>query len=105
MRRMKLSLQTGFAGAWLFVRVRIMQLTPALSFFQEGALPLRFRTQHTRRITIAQMLSYVCGFLLAAGTLVGADLSGDWEFSSKYLGDVSYARVTLKIEGGKLTGN
>ena len=43
-------------------------------------------------------------FLLVSGALVGADLSGDWEFAGKYLGDVSYARLTLKLEGAKLTG-
>ena len=45
------------------------------------------------------------GFLFTAGTLAGADVSGDWEFAGKYLSDVSYARVTLEIEGDKLTGH
>ena len=44
-------------------------------------------------------------FLFLAGTVVAADLSGEWEFAGKHLGDVSYARVNLKVEGGKLTGN
>jgi acetamidase/formamidase len=44
-------------------------------------------------------------FLFLAGTVNAADLSGEWEFAGKHLGDVSYARVNLKVEGGKLTGN
>ena len=51
------------------------------------------------------MLFGLGSLLFAAGTLVAADLSGDWEFAGNYLGDISYARVTLKVEGGKLTGN
>jgi len=46
----------------------------------------------------------VCGFLLAS-TAAAADLSGEWEFAGKDLGDVSYARVVLKIQDGKLSGN
>jgi hypothetical protein len=37
--------------------------------------------------------------------LFAADISGDWEFAGKYLGDTSYARINLKREGDKLTGN
>jgi len=51
------------------------------------------------------MFCRLCSLLFAAGTLVAADVSGDWELASTYLGDVSYAHVTLKIEGGKLTGS
>ena len=42
---------------------------------------------------------------LAASSALGADLAGEWEFATKYLGEVSYARVTLKADGEKLTGN
>jgi len=42
--------------------------------------------------------------LLAASTTLAADISGDWEFAAKTLGDTIYARVTLKTEGNKLTG-
>ena len=59
----------------------------------------------TPAISISGMFYRLCSLLLAAGTVAAADVSGDWEFASKYLGDVSYARVTLKIEGGKLTGS
>src|SRR5262245_8342848 len=43
--------------------------------------------------------------VLAANKLFAADVSGDWEFTGKYLNDPSYARVNLKTEDGKLTGN
>jgi len=42
--------------------------------------------------------------LLTGATVAAADISGDWEFAGNYLGDVSYARLTLKEGGGKLTG-
>src|SRR5215510_11547178 len=42
--------------------------------------------------------------LLVANTLSAADVTGDWEFTAKILNDLSYARVTLKAEGDKLTG-
>jgi acetamidase/formamidase len=45
-------------------------------------------------------------FLLFANTtLFGTDISGDWEFAGKYLGEVSYSRITFKVEGDQLTGN
>jgi acetamidase/formamidase len=44
------------------------------------------------------------GFLWARGALSAAEVSGDWELAGKYLGDVYYARMSLKIEGDKLTG-
>jgi amidase len=48
----------------------------------------------------------LCTLVLgAAGSLFASDLTGDWEFSSKYLGDVTYARVTLQAKGEKLTGS
>jgi acetamidase/formamidase len=43
--------------------------------------------------------------LFSAGTLFAGDISGDWEFAGKYLGDVNYARVNLKVEGDRITGN
>jgi acetamidase/formamidase len=43
--------------------------------------------------------------LCATGSLWAADLSGDWEYAGRYLGDVSYARVSFKIDGERLTGN
>src|SRR5579862_2399023 len=39
--------------------------------------------------------------LLAAA----ADISGDWEFTARRMGDDSYFRVTLKAEGDKFTGS
>ena len=47
----------------------------------------------------------VLSFLLAATLQSPADASGDWMFTAKVLNDVSYARVTLKAEGEKLSGN
>jgi len=43
--------------------------------------------------------------LLVVNGVSAADVSGDWEFTAKILNDFSYARVTLKAEGDKLTGN
>jgi hypothetical protein len=44
-------------------------------------------------------------FLLAAATAMATDVSGDWEFAAKILGDTSYVRITLKVDGNKLTGS
>jgi amidase len=43
--------------------------------------------------------------LFLAGTASAVEISGDWEFASTYLGDVSYARLSLKVDGQKLSGN
>src|SRR6202049_56455 len=45
------------------------------------------------------------GILLCFLLTLGADVSGDWEFSGKLLGDMTYVRVTLKADGSKLSGN
>jgi amidase len=47
----------------------------------------------------------VLTLLLAATLQSPADVSGDWMFTAKVLNDVNYARVTLKAEGEKLSGN
>jgi acetamidase/formamidase len=47
----------------------------------------------------------VLSLLLAATLQSPTDVSGDWLFTAKVLNDVNYARVTLKIEGEKLSGN
>lgn len=46
----------------------------------------------------------IASFLLATATALAADVSGDWEFAGKLLGDTLYARVSLKANGNKLTG-
>lgn len=38
-------------------------------------------------------------------TLIAGDVSGEWEFAGKNFDDVSYARVTLKTDGDKFSGN
>ena len=43
--------------------------------------------------------------LLGAELLPAADLSGEWEFAATNLNEVRYARVTLKTENQKLSGN
>jgi acetamidase/formamidase len=43
--------------------------------------------------------------LFVTGALLAADVSGDWVLASKYLGDTNYARISLKIDAEKLTGN
>jgi amidase len=79
----------------LYVRKRVLQEAPATVtlFIMKPAITIRLR-----RVLFGSLL-------FAAGTLVAGDLSGEWEFAGKHLGEVSYARVTLKIDGGKLTGN
>ena len=47
----------------------------------------------------------LCSLLMTSGGLVAADPSGDWEFAGKYLGETSYARMTLKVQDGEITGN
>jgi len=47
----------------------------------------------------------VLSLLLAATLQSPADASGDWMFTAKVLNDFNYARVTLKAEGEKLSGN
>ena len=47
----------------------------------------------------------LASFLLAAATAFAADISGDWEFTAQTLGDTIYARVTLKADGNKLSGD
>lgn len=43
--------------------------------------------------------------LLFALRTVAADVTGEWEFAANSFDEVSPARVTLKIDGEKLTGN
>jgi acetamidase/formamidase len=45
-------------------------------------------------------------FVMVIGTAAFAgDVSGNWEVAARYLGDVSYFAVTLKVSGDKLTGS
>jgi acetamidase/formamidase len=50
------------------------------------------------------MLHPLCG-LCFVGSLTAADVSGEWELAAKDFGDTRYARVNLKVEEQKLTGN
>jgi acetamidase/formamidase len=43
--------------------------------------------------------------VLLATTARAADVSGEWEFTTKVLDDVTYARVALKADGEKLSGS
>jgi len=43
--------------------------------------------------------------LLVARVAYAVDVTGDWELTATVLNDVSYARVTLKAEGERLSGN
>lgn len=53
-----------------------------------------------------RLVSFLCIALGSAVSLTAADVSGEWEFAGKSLGDISYARVTLKVEdSGRLAGN
>jgi acetamidase/formamidase len=50
------------------------------------------------------MTSILASFLLSAALILAADISGDWEFAAKSLGDTNYARVNFKTDGNKITG-
>jgi amidase len=47
----------------------------------------------------------VLPYLLLTLRTLAADLSGAWEFAGKHFDEVSPARLTLKIDGDKLTGS
>ena len=84
-------------------KLRSMELTPSIAIAQRVILPREICPPFVRRACIFYALSVTV--LLAAGALVAADLAGEWEFVGNHLGDVSYARVTFRTEGGKLFGN
>src|SRR4029453_2147564 len=42
--------------------------------------------------------------VLLAGIARAADVSGDWEFTTKVFDDFNYARAVLKVDGDKLSG-
>jgi amidase len=46
-----------------------------------------------------------CGLFLAGSLMAAADVSGEWEFAIKRLGDTNYVRVNLKANISKITGN
>jgi amidase len=54
---------------------------------------------------LATATAMLGNLLLATRMLIAADISGDWEFTAKFFDEVSPARVTLKIDGDKLSGN
>jgi len=47
----------------------------------------------------------LCLVLFSNSTLFAGDISGDWEFAWKYLGEISYSRITFKVEENQLTGS
>ena len=44
------------------------------------------------------------GLVLMATAARAADVSGDWEFTTRVFDDATYARVALKVDGEKLSG-
>jgi amidase len=46
----------------------------------------------------------VLSVVLMAGVARAADVSGDWEFTTKVFDDATYARVAFKVDGEKLSG-
>jgi acetamidase/formamidase len=50
-----------------------------------------------------QAIGVLCVVLLAS-VARAADVSGDWEFTTKVFDDATYARVALKVDGEKLSG-
>src|SRR5437763_7601555 len=62
----------------------------------------RTRTNYCIRTTIA--LCGLCTLSLNTIALAAADISGEWQLAATNLDDVSFARVTLKIDGDKLSG-
>jgi acetamidase/formamidase len=51
-----------------------------------------------------RVIGALVSIVLVASTAAAADVSGDWQFALTILNDVSYARGTLKVEGGKISG-
>jgi amidase len=51
-----------------------------------------------------RVTALLCLALLWASAAHAADVSGDWEFTTKVFDDVAYARVAIKVEGEKLSG-
>jgi hypothetical protein len=49
------------------------------------------------------ILVALCSTLLGR-TAGAADISGEWEFTGKFLNDVSYARLNLKQDGQQISG-
>jgi len=49
-------------------------------------------------------ISAVCVLLYAAGALSAATLDGKWEVTVTQFGEPDYARLTLKMDGGKVAG-
>ena len=45
-----------------------------------------------------------CEFLFSCGTARALEISGEWEFTGKFLNDVTYARLNLKMDGQKVSG-
>ena len=43
--------------------------------------------------------------LTAANTVSAADVNGEWQLTVNILNDFTYARITLKADGQKLSGN
>src|SRR5436190_12692956 len=71
---------------------------------QSNLITMKFTLERFRMDTrTARAIGFgSCLFFTAA--LSASDLSGDWEYAGNYLGDISYARVSLKIENGELSG-
>src|SRR4051812_31449805 len=65
---------------------------------------LKEQTQCACNYSKTRMCPLVLFGLALGAAASAADLSGEWEFAGKSLGDTSYARITLKVEGEKLTG-
>jgi acetamidase/formamidase len=55
--------------------------------------------------SLPRILHALCGLLFAASLAAAADASGEWEFAGIRLGDTNYARLSLSVDGDKLTGN
>lgn len=79
-----------------------MKSNPANSISGLRTLPLLSRDRYTRWVKTVYLLFIL---VITLGTVQAADISGDWEFAGKNLGEVSYARINLKVQDGKLTGN
>src|SRR5260221_1884540 len=79
-------------------RVVISVLSQDISNFYRLTRSMK-PTQH-----VTAGLFACCAILLQSSAVRALELSGDWEFASTYLGDVAYARLSLKIDGQRLSG-
>jgi amidase len=81
-----------------FSIISLRDADPVTSFDPQHIVQRKLTTFGTR-------VFLLCSFLgLSLAAAAAAEVSGEWEFAGKSLGETSYARIILKSQDGKLTG-